>query len=137
MDDKARRVRGVFDSVAGKYDLMNDLMSGGLHRLWKHFTIEQAGVRRGQSVLDLAGGTGDLARKFAKQRPIQVRQRRTIEVTFNDSADVSKQTISVCRGLIELTSATHRTIAVVIGMALEFPIISHVFGPPGFILFRG
>ena len=67
VDDKARRVRGVFDSVAGKYDLMNDLMSGGLHRLWKHFTIEQAGVRRGQSVLDLAGGTGDLARKFASQ----------------------------------------------------------------------
>jgi demethylmenaquinone methyltransferase/2-methoxy-6-polyprenyl-1,4-benzoquinol methylase len=63
--DKARRVRGVFDSVAGNYDLMNDLMSGGLHRLWKRFTIEQAAVRRGQSVLDLAGGTGDLARKFA------------------------------------------------------------------------
>jgi demethylmenaquinone methyltransferase/2-methoxy-6-polyprenyl-1,4-benzoquinol methylase len=67
VDDKARRVRGVFDSVAGKYDLMNDLMSGGLHRLWKHFTVEQAGVRRGQCVLDLAGGTGDLARRFARQ----------------------------------------------------------------------
>lgn len=65
VDDKARRVRGVFDSVAGNYDLMNDLMSGGLHRLWKHFTIEQANVRRGDYVLDLAGGTGDLARKFA------------------------------------------------------------------------
>lgn len=65
--DKARRVRGVFDSVAGKYDLMNDLMSAGLHRLWKHFTIEQAGVRRGQVVLDLAGGTGDLAMKFARR----------------------------------------------------------------------
>ncbi|MEX0709478.1 MAG: bifunctional demethylmenaquinone methyltransferase/2-methoxy-6-polyprenyl-1,4-benzoquinol methylase UbiE [Woeseia sp.] len=63
--DKARRVRGVFDSVASRYDLMNDLMSGGLHRLWKRFTIDQAGVRRGQSVLDLAGGTGDLAREFA------------------------------------------------------------------------
>ena len=63
--DKARRVRGVFDSVAENYDLMNDLMSGGMHRLWKRFTIEQAGVRRGQSVLDLAGGTGDLAAKFA------------------------------------------------------------------------
>lgn len=64
-EDKARRVRGVFDSVAGNYDIMNDLMSGGLHRLWKRFTIEQAGVRKGQSVLDLAGGTGDLAGKFA------------------------------------------------------------------------
>jgi len=63
--DKARRVRNVFDSVASRYDLMNDLMSGGLHRLWKRFAIEQAAVRRGQSVLDLAGGTGDLAREFA------------------------------------------------------------------------
>ena len=65
--DKARRVRSVFDSVASRYDLMNDLMSGGLHRLWKHFTIEQAGARPGQSVLDLAGGTGDLARQFARR----------------------------------------------------------------------
>ena len=65
VSDKARRVRGVFDSVASKYDLMNDLMSGGMHRLWKRFTVEQAGIRRGQAVLDLAGGTGDLALKFA------------------------------------------------------------------------
>jgi demethylmenaquinone methyltransferase/2-methoxy-6-polyprenyl-1,4-benzoquinol methylase len=63
--DKARRVKGVFDSVAGNYDVMNDLMSGGLHRLWKRFTIEQAAVRRGHHVLDLAGGTGDLAKAFA------------------------------------------------------------------------
>jgi demethylmenaquinone methyltransferase/2-methoxy-6-polyprenyl-1,4-benzoquinol methylase len=66
-EDKARRVRGVFDSVAGRYDLMNDLMSGGLHRLWKHFTVQQAGVRRGQRVLDLAGGTGDLAARMASK----------------------------------------------------------------------
>jgi demethylmenaquinone methyltransferase / 2-methoxy-6-polyprenyl-1,4-benzoquinol methylase len=66
-EDKARRVRDVFDSVAGNYDLMNDLMSGGLHRLWKRFTIEQAAVRRGHCVLDLAGGTGDLAKVFARQ----------------------------------------------------------------------
>jgi demethylmenaquinone methyltransferase/2-methoxy-6-polyprenyl-1,4-benzoquinol methylase len=65
--DKAQRVKGVFDSVAGRYDLMNDLMSGGLHRLWKRFAIEQAAIRRGQAVLDLAGGTGDLAGKFASQ----------------------------------------------------------------------
>lgn len=65
VDEKAHRVRGVFDSVAGNYDLMNDLMSGGLHRLWKRFTVAQAAVRRGQQVLDLAGGTGDLARAFA------------------------------------------------------------------------
>ncbi len=63
--EKTRRVRGVFDSVAGKYDLMNDVMSAGLHRLWKRFTVDIANVRPGQRVLDLAGGTGDLARLFA------------------------------------------------------------------------
>ncbi len=67
LKDKARRVRGVFDSVASRYDIMNDLMSGGMHRLWKKFTIGQAAVRRGQQVLDLAGGTGDLAEVFARQ----------------------------------------------------------------------
>ena len=65
VQEKARHVRDVFDSVAGKYDIMNDLMSVGLHRLWKRYTIDQAAVRPGQAVLDLAGGTGDLARKFA------------------------------------------------------------------------
>ena len=60
--DKAKRVRGVFDSVAPKYDLMNDLMSGGLHRLWKEFTLSQIHLRPGQRALDVAGGTGDLAR---------------------------------------------------------------------------
>ena len=64
VDEKAGRVRGVFDSVASRYDVMNDLMSGGLHRIWKRYTVEQAAVRPGQTVLDLAGGTGDLALKF-------------------------------------------------------------------------
>jgi demethylmenaquinone methyltransferase / 2-methoxy-6-polyprenyl-1,4-benzoquinol methylase len=63
--DKARRVRGVFDSVAPKYDLMNDLMSMGLHRAWKAYTVLVANVRPGQQVLDIAGGTGDLALAFA------------------------------------------------------------------------
>ena len=67
VEDKARHVKGVFDSVASRYDLMNDLMSGGLHRLWKRFTIGQATVRRGHAVLDLAGGTGDLAGAFASR----------------------------------------------------------------------
>ena len=62
---KAARVRGVFDSVAPKYDLMNDLMSLGLHRAWKAYTVAVANVRPGDKVLDLAGGTGDLARAFA------------------------------------------------------------------------
>ena len=63
--DKARRVRGVFDSVAPKYDLMNDLMSMGLHRAWKAYTVLVANVKDGQYVLDIAGGTGDLALAFA------------------------------------------------------------------------
>ncbi len=63
--DKARRVRGVFESVAGNYDLMNDLMSAGLHRAWKRFTVDTSGVREGARVLDVAGGTADLARLFA------------------------------------------------------------------------
>ncbi|HCK82146.1 MAG TPA: bifunctional demethylmenaquinone methyltransferase/2-methoxy-6-polyprenyl-1,4-benzoquinol methylase UbiE [Candidatus Competibacter sp.] len=60
-DEKARKVAGVFDSVAGKYDLMNDLMSFGVHRLWKRFAVRLCGVRAGERVLDLAGGTGDLS----------------------------------------------------------------------------
>ncbi|RVT53659.1 bifunctional demethylmenaquinone methyltransferase/2-methoxy-6-polyprenyl-1,4-benzoquinol methylase UbiE [Rubrivivax albus] len=65
--DKARRVRGVFDSVAQKYDLMNDLLSGGLHRAWKAYTVAVANVQPGDKVLDIAGGTGDLARAFARK----------------------------------------------------------------------
>ena len=64
-EEKAERVRSVFDSVANRYDLMNDLMSLGVHRLWKRVAVELAGVRRGQRVLDLASGTGDLAARFA------------------------------------------------------------------------
>jgi len=63
--EKGGLVRSVFDSVASRYDLMNDLMSFGIHRLWKRYTVELAGVRGGQRVLDLAGGTGDLAARFA------------------------------------------------------------------------
>ena len=65
--EKAGHVRDVFDSVATRYDIMNDLMSAGLHRLWKRHTIDQAAARPGHHVLDLAGGTGDLAIKFARQ----------------------------------------------------------------------
>ena len=65
--DKARKVAGVFDSVASRYDLMNDLMSAGLHRLWKRLTVELSGVRAGGRVLDVAGGTGDLALLFAQR----------------------------------------------------------------------
>jgi demethylmenaquinone methyltransferase/2-methoxy-6-polyprenyl-1,4-benzoquinol methylase len=65
--DKARRVRGVFDSVASRYDLMNDLMSMGLHRAWKAYTVLVANLQPGQQVLDIAGGTGDLALAFARK----------------------------------------------------------------------
>ena len=64
-DDKVHLVRGVFDSVASRYDIMNDLMSVGIHRLWKRFTIELSAVRPGQTVLDIAGGTGDLSARFS------------------------------------------------------------------------
>jgi demethylmenaquinone methyltransferase/2-methoxy-6-polyprenyl-1,4-benzoquinol methylase len=64
---KAARVAGVFSTVAARYDLMNDLMSGGLHRLWKAFTVLQSGVREGQRVLDVAAGSGDLALEFSKR----------------------------------------------------------------------
>jgi demethylmenaquinone methyltransferase/2-methoxy-6-polyprenyl-1,4-benzoquinol methylase len=65
--EKSKRVRGVFDSVASRYDVMNDLMSMGLHRAWKAYTVAVAAVREGDKVLDIAGGTGDLARAFAKK----------------------------------------------------------------------
>ena len=65
--EKATRVRGVFDSVARRYDLMNDLLSFGMHRVWKAYTVSVANVKAGDKVLDIAGGTGDLARAFASQ----------------------------------------------------------------------
>ena len=66
-DEKAKKVAGVFSSVAGRYDLMNDLMSAGLHRLWKRFAVEMSGLRAGGRVLDVAGGTGDLTALFANR----------------------------------------------------------------------
>lgn len=65
--EKARRVRGVFDSVASRYDIMNDVLSMGLHRAWKAYTVAVADVQPGMQVLDIAGGTGDLARAFARR----------------------------------------------------------------------
>ena len=72
-DEKSEKVAHVFDSVAQHYDLMNDLMSFGLHRFWKRFTINQAAVRPGDKVLDIAAGTGDLTREFARQATHQGR----------------------------------------------------------------
>jgi len=81
-DTKADMVAGVFHSVAGRYDLMNDLMSGGIHRIWKRFTIEVSGVRKGNAVLDIAGGTGDLAARFAD---IVGSEGRVVLADINDS----------------------------------------------------
>ncbi len=67
MAEKQARVRAVFESVAGNYDLMNDLMSAGTHRLWKRFALSQTGLRPGQRALDVAGGTGDLSAGMCKQ----------------------------------------------------------------------
>jgi demethylmenaquinone methyltransferase/2-methoxy-6-polyprenyl-1,4-benzoquinol methylase len=80
--EKARRVRGVFDSVAPKYDLMNDLMSLGLHRIWKAYTQVVANAREGYQVLDIAGGTGDLALDFA---PRVGKTGRVIHTDINES----------------------------------------------------
>ncbi|RTZ66864.1 MAG: bifunctional demethylmenaquinone methyltransferase/2-methoxy-6-polyprenyl-1,4-benzoquinol methylase UbiE [Aquificaceae bacterium] len=66
VEEKASKVAGVFHSVADKYDVMNDLMSAGVHRLWKRYTIDKSGAKRGDTILDLAGGTGDLAAKFSR-----------------------------------------------------------------------
>ena len=81
-DAKAGLVAGVFHSVAARYDIMNDLMSGGIHRLWKRFTIELSGVRKGNAVLDIAGGTGDLAARFAE---IVGDEGRVVLADINDS----------------------------------------------------
>lgn len=80
--EKASRVRGVFDSVAPKYDLMNDLMSAGLHRAWKAYTVMVANVQEGQSVLDIAGGTGDLSLAFA---PKVGRTGRVVHTDINEA----------------------------------------------------
>lgn len=81
-EDKANLVADVFHSVANKYDLMNDLMTLGIHRLWKRYTIELAGVRKGQTILDLAGGTGDLAALMA---PLVGKSGKIILSDINES----------------------------------------------------
>lgn len=82
VEEKVSRVADVFHSVAGKYDLMNDLMSAGIHRLWKKVTIEQSGARRGQTILDIAGGTGDLTLRFSR---LVGAQGKVILADINDS----------------------------------------------------
>ena len=81
--DKVARVRGVFDSVAPRYDLMNDLMSGGLHRAWKAYAVAVAALREGDRVLDVAAGTGDLTRAFARQ--LRAPQGLVVQTDINEA----------------------------------------------------
>lgn len=97
LEKKQKLVADVFDSVAIKYDLMNDLMSAGVHRLWKRFTIEKSGVRRGGQVLDLAGGTGDLAALFS---PIVGEPGQVVLADINDSMLKVGRDRMIDRGLI-------------------------------------
>ncbi|MGY8870181.1 MAG: bifunctional demethylmenaquinone methyltransferase/2-methoxy-6-polyprenyl-1,4-benzoquinol methylase UbiE [Pseudomonadales bacterium] len=82
VEEKVKKVADVFHSVAGKYDLMNDLMSGGVHRLWKKLTIEQSGARLGHKILDIAGGTGDLTMRFSR---IVGTEGKVVLADINDS----------------------------------------------------
>lgn len=95
--EKAGKVAEVFHSVAAKYDLMNDLMSLGIHRLWKRYTIEMSGIRRGQRVLDIAGGTGDLAGKFSE---LVGPEGQVVLADINDSMLKVGRSRLVDRGLI-------------------------------------
>ncbi len=106
--EKAGKVAEVFHSVAGRYDLMNDLMSAGLHRVWKAFTIGRADVRPGMKVLDIAGGTGDLARAFAKRRGPPARsglQTSTIPC-LRSGATASPTAAWWCRGCVRCRNTT-------------------------------
>jgi demethylmenaquinone methyltransferase/2-methoxy-6-polyprenyl-1,4-benzoquinol methylase len=96
-EEKVKKVAEVFHSVAAKYDLMNDLMSLGIHRLWKRYTIEMSGVRRGQRVLDIAGGTGDLTAQFSK---LVGREGQVILADINNSMlEVGRRRL-VDRGIV-------------------------------------
>ncbi|AHH45939.1 ubiquinone/menaquinone biosynthesis methyltransferase [Francisella tularensis subsp. holarctica PHIT-FT049] len=104
-EEKQKKVAGVFHSVAAKYDLMNDLMSFGIHRIWKKQTIAKSGVRKGDNVLDLAGGTGDLAYKFCQ---MVGQQGKVILSDINSSMlEIGKEKLTNkgCVGNIEYVQA--------------------------------
>ena len=117
LEEKARRVSSVFSSVAESYDLMNDLMSFGVHRLWKRFVVELAGVRAGQRVLDVAGGTGDLSRQFAN---------RVGKKGFVALADLNADMLDVGRGRF-IDSGILEGIAFVQSDAESLPFADNLF----------
>jgi demethylmenaquinone methyltransferase/2-methoxy-6-polyprenyl-1,4-benzoquinol methylase len=98
VEDKARLVRGVFDSVAGRYDLMNDLMSGGIHRLWKAYLIDRLHPRPGQKLLDIAGGTGDIAARFLDRAGADA---QAIVCDINESMVATGRNRAIDRGRID------------------------------------
>ena len=116
-EHKASLVAEVFDSVAPRYDLMNDLMSGGIHRLWKRFTVEVSAVREGQRVLDLAGGTGDLAGRFS---PL-VGERGEVVV-----ADINSAMLHIGRDKL-LDQGVHGNLGFVQADAEHLPFVEHHF----------
>jgi demethylmenaquinone methyltransferase/2-methoxy-6-polyprenyl-1,4-benzoquinol methylase len=116
---KAEKVAEVFHSVAAKYDLMNDLLSGGMHRLWKRFTIELSGVRAGNRVLDIAGGTGDLTRKFShlvgptgqvvladiNASMLKVGRDRLLDLGVSGNVELFRPTLKSCRSRTTTSTA--------------------------------
>lgn len=114
---KVSRVGKVFDSVASRYDVMNDLMSFGVHRLWKRFTIEQSGVRPGDCVLDLAGGTGDLAEKFCQ---------RTGQSGHVVLADINESMVTVGRNRL-IDAGVSGNIDYTLANAEELPFADNTF----------
>lgn len=111
------------------------MIAEGLARLARDDCLESTTLSVVRSLVDhhlaLAVSLRNLAGEFADQRPIQARERRVVEMPFDDAADVGELTIAMCRRLVELTAAAHRTIAVVVGMALEFPLVRHLLTSKG------
>ena len=134
--EKAKRVRGVFDSVAPRYDLMNDLMSMGLHRAWKAYTVLAANIQPGDRVLDIAGGTGDLALAFAKKvgatgRVIHTDINEAMLRTGRDrllDAGVALPTLSMS-GLMSLTVIRAPRFAIRKAMSPVPPAMSRITSP--------
>jgi len=116
-EEKRKRVSNLFNSVAGKYDLMNDLMSLGVHRYWKHFTANIAGLREGDSVLDIAGGTGDMARLFAPR--VGVSGSVTV-------CDLSYEMVAAGRSRL-LNYGIYKTVRYVQGDAENLPFADNSF----------
>jgi demethylmenaquinone methyltransferase / 2-methoxy-6-polyprenyl-1,4-benzoquinol methylase len=116
-EEKTARVGEVFQSVADKYDLMNDLMSFGIHRIWKHFAIKLCGIKKGQTVLDLAGGTGDLT---AKLSPLVGDQGRVV------LADINPSMLRVGRSRL-LDHGIFKNIEIVEANAEDLPFLNNHF----------